>query len=466
MRKILFFGTFLCFVFIANAQRFLEAQINYPTQISDGYIVYNFYGVTDPVTFVTSDVNSNTTIGDSIIISPLIMTVPYFVAAIDSISGDTLGMMNFFLASDSATAWNMRTNVSLDSIKQTSSTYLCDGLCNMTLFFEDTTQINSLQYYLYFSQDWSQSYDSIEVSGLDISGLCPGMYLIKVYFGGLPIFSTTFYIDPEVISQPNFNVEVNPYLVSAQDTCDGSARANVLNGSPPYEYSWDGGSFVVEDSISGLCFGLHSLMVIDAVSDTVAINFGITDSLHYIQNQNQYGTPAIDTIYFITQNCSFDYNLTVDSAFINVISVIDSNTIYVETEIWQGGYMTLASDTISYTIQGINYVELVFYCGSKSYSLMEITGYINIDNINSIQHFPLSSVTKVYPNPFSKQVNIVFERSSDYKIMITDLLGKEIYKTSFSGTRKSISTSSLPSGTYLLQVISKDGVCVKKIVKD
>ena len=69
------------------------------------------------------------------------------------------------------------------------------------------------------------------------------------------------------------------------------------------------------------------------------------------------------------------------------------------------------------------------------------------------------------PNPFSEQIDLVFEKESKYRIRILDLLGKEVLSTNVRGTRHSLSTAVLPSGTYLLQVISEDGVGIKKIVK-
>ncbi len=72
---------------------------------------------------------------------------------------------------------------------------------------------------------------------------------------------------------------------------------------------------------------------------------------------------------------------------------------------------------------------------------------------------------KVFPNPFSEKIELVFEKHAIYEIRIIDLLGKEVFKTNVTGTRHSLSTSALPSGTYLLQVISENGIGIKKIVK-
>ena len=99
--------------------------------------------------------------------------------------------------------------------------------------------------------------------------------------------------------------------------------------------------------------------------------------------------------------------------------------------------------------------------------------WTNIDPIASFSTDCLSIVSKVnktpklsiYPNPFSAQINLNFEKHSTYEMIILDLLGKEMLSTTVTGIRNSISTSSLPCGTYILQVKSSDGIGIKKIVK-
>lgn len=82
-------------------------------------------------------------------------------------------------------------------------------------------------------------------------------------------------------------------------------------------------------------------------------------------------------------------------------------------------------------------------------------------NINEFQAIDF----KVMPNPFSEQLELIFETSSKYQIRIIDLLGKEILSTNLTALKHSINTSSLSNGTYVLQVISEDGLSNKKLIK-
>jgi len=72
---------------------------------------------------------------------------------------------------------------------------------------------------------------------------------------------------------------------------------------------------------------------------------------------------------------------------------------------------------------------------------------------------------KAIPNPFSGQLMLDFGVSASYKVKIMDMLGKEVFSTEFSDTKGVITTSALPSGIYILQVLSEKGIGVKKIVK-
>jgi uncharacterized repeat protein (TIGR01451 family) len=79
----------------------------------------------------------------------------------------------------------------------------------------------------------------------------------------------------------------------------------------------------------------------------------------------------------------------------------------------------------------------------------------------------VSSITnfKAMPNPFSEQIDFIFENNSIYEIRILNILGKEVYSTRLRGNSYSVSTSELPAGTYLIQVKSAEGVGMKKMVK-
>jgi hypothetical protein len=52
----------------------------------------------------------------------------------------------------------------------------------------------------------------------------------------------------------------------------------------------------------------------------------------------------------------------------------------------------------------------------------------------------------------------------DGTIIIYDLLGKEVFKESFTTDKKQINTGSFSRGIYLLKVISNNSETIKKII--
>ncbi|MFH2141124.1 MAG: T9SS type A sorting domain-containing protein [Bacteroidota bacterium] len=104
--------------------------------------------------------------------------------------------------------------------------------------------------------------------------------------------------------------------------------------------------------------------------------------------------------------------------------------------------------------------------GSKSTTTYNktISNIVDIYN-NSISDYGLPNRFSVSPNPFSEQIDFVYEKNSTYEIKILNVLGKEVLSTIATCTRHSVSTSALPCGTYLIQLISEDGVGIKKMVK-
>ena len=71
---------------------------------------------------------------------------------------------------------------------------------------------------------------------------------------------------------------------------------------------------------------------------------------------------------------------------------------------------------------------------------------------------------KIYPNPANEHVVIEAQQKSNYTIIITDVVGRLIYKSSFIGTTK-IAVNEWPRGMYSVQVTGEDGYrSVQKLV--
>jgi len=85
-------------------------------------------------------------------------------------------------------------------------------------------------------------------------------------------------------------------------------------------------------------------------------------------------------------------------------------------------------------------------------AMLDITDFTtNIFNINSCEN-----TISIYPNPFTFQTTISFSvEQKNTSIIITDLLGNEIYSENFSGKQLLINKSELKAGIYFVQTIDK-----------
>lgn len=71
----------------------------------------------------------------------------------------------------------------------------------------------------------------------------------------------------------------------------------------------------------------------------------------------------------------------------------------------------------------------------------------------------------VYPNPFDSEISIDMKSENSVDLLLTDALGKVIYKTSFKDKSFKISTDNFPLGYYVLTLKTLNSTYSKSIVK-
>ena len=277
-------------------------------------------------------------------------------------------------------------------------------------------------------------------------------------------YSGTISLEPLTPTQSNPSYTANVFsTVSDTINCTSVSYALVNGITPPYEYSWDGDPYSSVDTLPNACPGMHVLRIVDSSNDTLGMNFGVVDSTQFFQNPYLGSGPIIDTISFNTQNCSFDYNLPVDSSEITYFESIDNNTIYFEMDIWQSGSLVQVSDTVSctYTQTGYNLFSLTLYCGTKATGggkIFQIIDYVTPQMLSIDENEVLSNV-KIYPNPSNGLVTI--EMNEFKSVSILNALGKEVGMFK----QPELNLSFLTSGIYFLSVRNTSGeVFVKQII--
>jgi hypothetical protein len=120
-------------------------------------------------------------------------------------------------------------------------------------------------------------------------------------------------------------------------------------------------------------------------------------------------------------------------------------------------------DTVSFFDESGN--ALTFQ--SQAYSATQRLYYQNANTISLNSRQQEHSSFKVYPNPSNGTITLIMEKDlNNAGITITDLTGRPVYKTTFSGSNFQIDLSSFitQSGLLFVQLTTKDKVFTRKIM--
>jgi hypothetical protein len=124
-------------------------------------------------------------------------------------------------------------------------------------------------------------------------------------------------------------------------------------------------------------------------------------------------------------------------------------------------------DSTNFSIQKENITFGRFPDGSSNWNALYPTP--NSSNV-LFESFSLTNLT-IYPNPSRNYLNIAIKNAMEHKVSIElynssgQLILKKKFKYLFNKTIQRFDLSTISNGSYLLKVISKDEIIVKKIIK-
>jgi len=216
---------------------------------------------------------------------------------------------------------------------------------------------------------------------------------------------------------------------------NGTATASQTGGTAPFTYSWNtlpvqtnaratglsAGTYIVTETDAGSCVSIDSVTITQAPALSIHIDSilmsGCKDSLWAIVTGG---------------NAPYSYN-------------------------WTPGGST--RDTIGHLCPGNYKIVVTDASGCKdSVSITAITG---IDEISS-----LNDQVQLYPNPFSQSINVDITTQQDVLATMFNMLGENVGEWKMNEGHNSINTEQYPSGIYLLQLKTVNGLLLnKKIIK-
>ncbi|MES2568019.1 MAG: T9SS type A sorting domain-containing protein [Bacteroidota bacterium] len=361
----------------------------------------------------------------------------------------------------------------------------CDGEFKLNIDTNNIGYAGQQTYYGIYSPSGILT-NLIATGSNTIGGLCSHKYVVLV---NAVVYSGPWAYTPWVEEctllighyafpgNSTYSVSVNVLAPTSGAICVGEAKVIVTPQPPqPPTFSLDGGTFNTVDSLTNLCAGYHFINMA-TLTDTIGKTFFINTVSDTITNPNYNGV-IVDTVIYNYNNCNFNYNNPIDSAFISSYNIINSNQVYVEWQIWNSGLNTQIADTINYNFQsGNNMISLYMYCsnaqkGTSGYRAKKINDFKLINSnvptgikSNSPQQF------KIFPNPFHDIIYVQETGSEHFKIGIINILGQS-FESKASVTETSIknykiNTELLSPGIYFIELISdNDSSTNIKLIKN
>lgn len=313
---------------------------------------------------------------------------------------------------------------------------------------------------------YSYVWDNGQTSS-QIGNLCAGILNLTVTDANGCAFTSATFITAD--SSTNWNYALSGYVYTTSPSmdglCDGTAYVDVYGGTAPYTFTHSNGD--VTQSPAGLCAGIYSVIVTDANSDSMTLNYVVADPSDVFNGGNYNDSTIVDTLgYSAIEDCMIDY-LTLDTAFVSDIAYISNDSIVVTWSVIDGnGTINFLQ---SYTISGgLGVYDLILqiFCPQKSSSdyvyahdqIFFNPGLAKVDKIAENEF-------NVYPNPFVNSLKIDLEENTKSNVSITDITGKVIFNANYNVKNIEINVDAIAKGQYFLTVSNNGTQKTQIIVK-
>jgi hypothetical protein len=223
------------------------------------------------------------------------------------------------------------------------------------------------------------------------------------------------------------------------DSCNGSAAANRVNGTPPYTYLWNPSGQTTEIA-SGLCAGNYTCTITDANSDTCSSSIVIpspTPVVAVVDTESTTCPTCCDGSIHVACSggalpCRFNLNGTTfqyGGDFYNVCP--GSHTLCIEDAY-----------------------------GCITCSLLVINSLTT--DVEKIQD---GSSINITPNPFFTQLTITHSTTEPTSIILSNICAQQILQQTFINST-TINTEHLADGIYFYELRNEKGMVRKgKVIK-
>lgn len=354
---------------------------------------------------------------------------------------------------------------------------------------------------------------SYSINGVD--------YFTGNVFATLHAGNYTVYVKDNVGDIITVNASVGqPLALTAISVVTGNAVEvqSVANGTAPYLYSLDGGSFQTGNVFNNVSVGNHTITIQDAngclaqVTATVLANT-LTISPLYIESVSCAGeadgsteicinggympyevtmTPELGTVDFGPGGCNFDILVTdlppgnytfsvLDIAGYTTaitINIPDANPIFASATANTNDVTVTATGgfgQLTYSINGVDYqTSNVFndlangtytvYVSDENDCIVTTSVVVNVVGVSDVLASWKITIT---PNPG----NGLFIATStgqgleNFQFEVFDIAGKRLWSNALHGTRDQIDIARFADGTYVLRISTANETASVRLIK-
>jgi photosystem II stability/assembly factor-like uncharacterized protein len=194
---------------------------------------------------------------------------------------------------------------------------------------------------------------------------------------------------------------------------------------------------------------------------------GVTNpKLYFDVAYARYSNSYYDTLAVrLSTNCGQTYTMVYLKGNTALATSPDNSSLFIPTNTqWRTDTVNLSAFVGQPQIQ----IEFQNRGGWGNYIYLDninLTASLITTNVKSQTNIS-SSDCLIYPNPSSGIINVNYLETTptNKTIIITDNLGKEMYRTQLVNENLQIDASTWAKGIYFLNSVSKNGVVVKKVV--
>ena len=288
-------------------------------------------------------------------------------------------------------------------------------------------------------------------------------------------------LDPDYMDT---GLQVSVNYQHSNGNCEGFIDVFAMqeNSGSDMGIIWADDQNMTNFSRTSLCPGMYSFYAYEFLAGQYTgahiDTFILTNSNTSFIDSSLYNTIPDDTLTYQIDNCSFDYNVPIDSVVYNLDTLSltqDSLVGLFQLTIFQQLQSTYIEDTVFANVDSTTVLDIVLYCDDSTGQklafrsqqfmiLMDSEGFIYSNNL-SLDELKPSGVS-IYPNPFIDELSIDSDDGSVIDVIhLLDAQGtRRIFELPRS-TNVNLNLHHLSSGTYFLWYKVRGNWYQEKVVK-